>query len=81
MRKPISPTSVPARSRPLIVVVVVLEQLAGFVVHLDGEEKARIRQARETGVILDEQALGLFVERDVRWIRPRERIMGGSDGF
>lgn len=41
--------SAPAPLRRLVVVA--LEQFAGFIVHVDGEEEARIRQAGETGVI------------------------------
>jgi hypothetical protein len=59
-----------------LIAVVVLEQPAGFVVHVDvedGEEEAGIRQAGETGVIRDHKALGLVVEREVCGVRPRER--------
>ena len=61
-------------------IVVALEQLAGFVVHEhveDCEEEARIRQAGKTCVIGNEQALRLIVEGDVCRIRQRQRIMGG----
>lgn len=63
-----------------LICVVVLEQLFGLVFHVDvedGEEKTWIRQACEAGVIRDEQALGLLVERDVRRIGPRQWIVGG----
>ena len=65
-------------------IVVALEELAGFVVHEDvedGEEKARIGQACETGVVRYQQALCFVIKGDVCGIRPRQGIMGGVPGF
>jgi hypothetical protein len=70
----VRPGSTPTPLRRLILVVVV-EQLAGLVVHEDvedSEEKTRIRQAGETGVIRDQKALRFVVERDVCRIRRRK---------
>ena len=67
-----------------LIVVVALEQLASLVVHEDvedREEKARIRQAGETGVIRDEQALGLLLKAMFAGLAHGRGLWAGFAGF